>query len=66
VAFLFQPIEIPRRSAVSFSAMASTVSKFTDNDIEVKGLVKSWQPQWRQVQLPFTWSDVDADTKEAQ
>jgi nicotinamide mononucleotide adenylyltransferase len=29
--------------------MAATVSKFTDNEIEVKVLVKSWQPQWKQV-----------------
>jgi hypothetical protein len=29
--------------------MAATVSKFTDNEIEVKVLVKSWQPLWKQV-----------------
>ena len=37
--------------------MASTVSKFTDNEIEVKVLVKSSQPQWNQVQLRLAWSD---------
>jgi hypothetical protein len=29
---------------MSFSAMGSTVSKFADDEIEVKVLVRSWQP----------------------
>jgi hypothetical protein len=32
---------------MSFSAMGSTVTKFTDNEFEVKVLVKSWQPLWK-------------------
>jgi hypothetical protein len=42
---------------MSFSAMGSTVSKFTDNEIEVKVLVRSWQPLWKQLQLRCAGSD---------
>jgi hypothetical protein len=42
---------------MSFSAMGSTVTKFTDNEFEVKVLVKSWQPLWKQMQLRFAGSD---------
>jgi hypothetical protein len=57
VPLLFPGTQNPRGLTISFTAMASTVSKFTDNEIEAKVLVKSWQPQWKQLQLRFACSD---------
>ena len=36
---------------------AAAVTKFGENVIEIKVLVKNAQPQWKQVQFRFAWCD---------